>query len=57
MCRCGVEADEGLKLEVLQVVSIQSEHCQAVEWSQSLSFYQADVVVAQLKHLHKPNSQ
>lgn len=33
MCRCGVEADEGLKLEMLQVVSIQSEHCQAVERS------------------------
>lgn len=45
---CGVEADEGLKLEVLQVVSLQSEHRQAVEGSQGLSVYLADVVVAQL---------
>lgn len=56
MCRCGVEADESLKLEVLQAVSIQSEHCQAVQRSQSLTVYLADVVVAQLKHLRKPNS-
>lgn len=56
MCRRGVEADEGLKLEVLQVVPIQSEHGQAVQRSQSLSVYLADIVVAQLKNLHKPNS-
>lgn len=52
MCCCGVEADEGLKLEVLQVVSLQSENRQAVEGSQGLSVYLADVVVAQLQHLY-----
>lgn len=52
-----MEAYEGLKLEVLQLVSIQGEHGQAVQRRQRLGVYLADVVAAQLKHLPELNSQ
>lgn len=51
MCRCGVEADEGFKLEVMHVVSLQGENRQAVERSQGVAVDLRDVVVAQLQHL------
>lgn len=51
MCGCGLEADEGLELEVMQVVSLQSEDGQAVQRSESLAVYPGDVVVAQIEHL------
>lgn len=48
-----MKADEGLKLEVMQVVSIQSENCQAVKGSQSLTVNLGDVVVTQLENLYR----
>lgn len=48
-----MKADEGLKLEVMQIVSIQSENCQAVERSQSLAVNLGDVVVTKLENLYK----
>ena len=48
-----MKADEGLKLEATQVVSLQSEDCQAVERGQSIIIYGRDVVVAQLEHLER----
>ena len=48
-----MKADEGFKLEVIQVVSFQIENCQTIERSQSIGVYLGDVVVAQLEHLDK----
>lgn len=48
---CGLKADEGLELEMMQVVSLQSEDGQAVQRSKSLAVYPGDVVVTQIEHL------
>lgn len=48
-----MKADEGLKLEVVQVVSVQSEDRKAVERSQSVAVYLRDVVVTQLENLNR----
>lgn len=53
VCSCCMQADEGFKLEVMQVVSLQSENCQAVERSQSFTVYLRDVVLTQLEHLDR----
>lgn len=47
-----MKADEGFKLEVMQVVPLQVENRQAVERSQSVAVDLRDVVVTQLQHLH-----
>lgn len=48
-----MQADEGFKLEVMQVVSLQDEYCQTVERSQSITVNLRDVVVTQLEHLDR----
>lgn len=48
-----MKADEGLKLEVVQIVSVQSKDCQTVERSQSIIVYLRDVVVTQLEDLNR----
>lgn len=48
-----MQADEGFKLEVMQVVSLQNENCQTVKRSQSITVNLRDVVVTQLEHLDK----
>lgn len=48
-----MQADQGFELEVMHVVSLQGENCQAVERSQSVGLYPGDVVVAQLEDLHR----
>lgn len=53
VCSCCVQADEGFKFEVMQVVSLQIKDCQTVERSQSIAVDLRDVVVTQLEHLDR----
>lgn len=53
VCSCRVQADEGFKLEVMQVVPLQRENGQTIERSQSIAVNLRDVVVTQLQHLDR----
>lgn len=48
-----MKTDEGLKLQVMQVVSFQIKNRQTIERSQSVRVYLGDVVVTQLQHLNR----
>lgn len=52
-----MKADEGLKFEVMQVVSLQIKNSQAVQRCQGISIYLRDVVVAQLEYLGRQTNR